>query len=81
MFFDRSKTVRSGREPKRLPGLAVLAASAALAACGLLRAADPAPVLATTRNLRCAVNQEMAPAATPLKDGDEVAFFPPVTGG
>ncbi len=30
---------------------------------------------------RVAVNQEMADAATPLKPGDEVAFFPPVTGG
>lgn len=29
----------------------------------------------------CAVNQEHAKASTPLKDGDEVAFFPPVTGG
>jgi molybdopterin synthase sulfur carrier subunit len=28
-----------------------------------------------------AVNQEMADAQTPLDDGDEVAFFPPVTGG
>lgn len=28
-----------------------------------------------------AVNQEMANAATPLAEGDEVAFFPPVTGG
>ncbi len=28
-----------------------------------------------------AVNQEMAGAETPIKDGDEVAFFPPVTGG
>jgi molybdopterin synthase sulfur carrier subunit len=27
------------------------------------------------------VNQEMADLATPLTDGDEVAFFPPVTGG
>ena len=27
------------------------------------------------------VNQEMADLATPLADGDEVAFFPPVTGG
>lgn len=31
--------------------------------------------------LRCAVNQEMAKETTALKDGDEVAFFPPVTGG
>ncbi|MCK6391649.1 MAG: molybdopterin converting factor subunit 1 [Azonexus sp.] len=37
--------------------------------------------LATTRNLRCAVNQDMAGLDTPVRDGDEVAFFPPVTGG
>lgn len=30
---------------------------------------------------RCAVNQEVATAATPIRDGDEIAFFPPVTGG
>lgn len=29
----------------------------------------------------CAVNQVMASDATPLTDNDEVAFFPPVTGG
>jgi molybdopterin synthase sulfur carrier subunit len=28
-----------------------------------------------------AVNQQMAEDDTLLKDGDEVAFFPPVTGG
>lgn len=28
-----------------------------------------------------AVNQAMARAATPVQPGDEVAFFPPVTGG
>lgn len=28
-----------------------------------------------------AINQEMARPETPLKDGDEVALFPPVTGG
>jgi molybdopterin synthase sulfur carrier subunit len=30
---------------------------------------------------RVAVNQNMADLATPVKAGDEVAFFPPVTGG
>jgi molybdopterin synthase sulfur carrier subunit len=33
------------------------------------------------RNYRVAVNQQMADPATPVKPGDEVAFFPPVTGG
>jgi molybdopterin synthase sulfur carrier subunit len=28
-----------------------------------------------------ALNQEMVQASSPLKAGDEVAFFPPVTGG
>ncbi len=37
--------------------------------------------LATVKNLRYAVNQEMARLDSPLKAGDEVAFFPPVTGG
>jgi molybdopterin synthase sulfur carrier subunit len=37
--------------------------------------------LATAKNLRCAVNQEMAGPDEAIKDGDEVAFFPPVTGG
>lgn len=30
---------------------------------------------------RVAVNQQMADLATPIKPGDEIAFFPPVTGG
>ena len=37
--------------------------------------------LAQTGNLRCAVNQQMAQAQALLHEGDEVAFFPPVTGG
>ncbi len=31
--------------------------------------------------LLVAVNQEMSPIDTAVSDGDEVAFFPPVTGG
>jgi molybdopterin synthase sulfur carrier subunit len=33
------------------------------------------------KSWRVAVNQNMADLATPVKPGDEVAFFPPVTGG
>lgn len=33
------------------------------------------------QNLKLAVNQEMAEFNRELIDGDEVAFFPPVTGG
>lgn len=32
-------------------------------------------------NLLVAVNQEMSNPNTPISDADEVAFFPPVTGG
>ncbi len=31
--------------------------------------------------VRCAVNQVFASPDAPVADGDEVAFFPPVTGG
>jgi molybdopterin synthase sulfur carrier subunit len=40
-----------------------------------------AAAFADTRVIRCAVNQDFADPATALRDGDEVAFFPPVTGG
>jgi len=29
----------------------------------------------------CAINMDYAESDSPVKDGDEVAFFPPVTGG
>jgi len=37
--------------------------------------------LAHGKALRVAVNQQMAQPTTQVKPGDEVAFFPPVTGG
>jgi molybdopterin synthase sulfur carrier subunit len=37
--------------------------------------------LAPGRAYRVAVDQDMADAQSPLHDGAEVAFFPPVTGG
>ena len=38
-------------------------------------------VLADKRLVRVAVNQDMAQGGSALTSGDEVAFFPPVTGG
>jgi len=46
--------------------------------------AGRAPALAallTGRLLLVAVNRQYAAADTPLKDGDEIALFPPVSGG
>ena len=37
--------------------------------------------LAPHKPVRAAVNQAMAMGDTAVADGDEVAFFPPVTGG
>ena len=38
-------------------------------------------VFGDRRLVRAAVNQDMAGATAPIKAGDEIAFFPPVTGG
>jgi len=43
--------------------------------------APHAQVLARGRALRVALNQSLADESALLADGDEVAFFPPVTGG
>lgn len=37
--------------------------------------------LAPGRVVRVAVNHDLAESATPIATGDEVALFPPVTGG
>ena len=57
---------------------------ASVATVGALRdwlAGQGRDALATAKNLRCAVNQQMAGFGEAVKSGDEVAFFPPVTGG
>lgn len=57
---------------------------ASVATVGALRdwlAGQGRDALATAKNLRCAVNQQMAGFGVAVKSGDEVAFFPPVTGG
>lgn len=40
-----------------------------------------ANAFAANRPVRAAVNQDMVQPAAAIKAGDEIAFFPPVTGG
>ena len=53
----------------------------ALLAALRLRGAAFAEELAAGRAFRVAVNQEVVALDHPVKAGDEVAIFPPVTGG
>ena len=47
----------------------------------ILRGAGYAFAFADTEAICVAVDQELSDFTTPLKDGSEVAFFPPMTGG
>jgi molybdopterin synthase sulfur carrier subunit len=79
-FFARLRE-SAGREllPLRLPEGVTTVAGLRAHLCAI----DPqlAAALASTPGLRTAVNLQMALPDTPIREGDEVAFFPPVTGG
>ena len=47
----------------------------------IARGGEYATVLARGRSLRSALDQNVAAETVTLRDGAEVAFFPPVTGG
>ena len=58
------------------------AATAGALRQALIERGEPyATALAHGKAVRMAVNQVMAADGQALRDGDEVAFFPPVTGG
>lgn len=40
-----------------------------------------AEAFAAGKGVRCAVNLDFATPDDPVRPGDEIAFFPPVTGG
>jgi len=45
------------------------------------RGGASAVALGAGKAVRVSVNQDLARNDTPVKAGDEIAFFPPVTGG
>lgn len=72
---------RMGRGEEELalpPGVGTVAALAGWLAA---RDAQGAHAFANVQTVRAAVNQDFADPAAPVRPGDEVAFFPPVTGG
>ncbi|MCA3180363.1 MAG: molybdopterin converting factor subunit 1 [Burkholderiaceae bacterium] len=78
-FAGLREAVGTERERVELPD--GVATAAALRAHLRSRGGAWAEALAETRTLRVAVDQAMAAGDAPLRDGAEVAFFPPVTGG
>ncbi len=81
LLYFASVRERMGRseEPLALPqGVDTVAALS-----DWLRARDAAGAAAFDASVavRAAVNQVFAPPSAAVADGDEVAFFPPVTGG
>src|SRR4051794_26677505 len=76
LFFGMLKEIAGGGEQKLTLADGVRLADA-LAECEKRwpKLADYLPATAT------AINQEFAPAESRLKDGDEIALLPPVSGG
>ncbi len=61
--------------------LPVAVADVAALRAHLAARGDSWSVLTQSQNLRAAVNQQMVGPQGAIADGDEIAFFPPVTGG
>jgi molybdopterin synthase sulfur carrier subunit len=72
---------RMGQAEEDLPAAPQIATIADLIALLHQRDSAGAAAFAHPALVRAAVNQEFARPDTPIHDGDEVAFFPPVTGG
>ena len=72
---------RAGRSEEAVTPPDTVRTGGALVAWLRARGGREADALAHAAILRCAVNRRFARDASPVGAGDEVAFFPPVTGG
>ena len=81
VLYFASLREKLGRDAEELDMQAGVATIAALRTHLRTRGGAWADALAEGKLLRSAVNQDMAQPAAAIKAGDEVAFFPPVTGG
>ena len=80
LYFARLKEA-FGVGSERLPLPSSVTTAGALREFLRARGGVWATELAAAKPVRVAVNQEMVAPETRLNPGDEVAFFPPVTGG
>ena len=80
LYFARLRE-QLGAAAEEIPSDAGLATVADLTALLRRRGGVWAEILGESETIMTAVNQEMARPETAVEDGDEVAFFPPVTGG
>ncbi len=74
-------SLREALGPTETVELPAPANAAALRDALIARGGRHAEALARGRAVRCAVDHAMVDETAPLRDGAEVAFFPPVTGG
>ena len=80
-FASLRESVGCSREQVALPANGAAATVSTLVDSLRARNGNWTEAFAPGKQWRVAVNQRMADLATPVKPGDEIAFFPPVTGG
>lgn len=76
-FASLREVLGDGEELAAAPGATLGSLRDALIA----RGGEHARVLDRARAVRCALDQRLSDESAALRDGAEVAFFPPVTGG
>jgi sulfur-carrier protein len=81
VLYFASLKEKLGTEGEELDAPASVSTVAGLRAHLGARGGAYAEAFAEKKLVKAAVNQDMVGPTAPLKAGDEVAFFPPVTGG